>query len=179
MRRLRGCVFQPSADHARFVGKAFFDGQLAAAKMVQISSSMLKGEGWTKLTPDSQEQRCFGGRGGQFYRADHPGAKLAFRFRGSRCAIYDLLAPNGANVRVTVDGKVVSMACPRFDSYCWYTRLAMMPVFAGEDDEHEVELEVLEKQPDRTQVKNEDTNTPKYNGTCFQPCQIMLVGELL
>ena len=171
--------FQPSADHARFVGEAFFDGQLAAAKMVQISSSMLKGEGWTKLAPDSQEQRCFGGRGGQFYRADRPGAKLAFRFRGSRCAIYDLLAPNGANVRVTVDGKVVSMACPRFDSYCWYTRLAMMPVFAGEDGEHEVELEVLEKQPDRTQVKNEDTNTPKYNGTCFQPCQIMLVGELL
>ena len=169
----------PSVDHGKFLGKPFFDSQLAAAKMVPIDASMLKGEGWTKLSPDSPEQKHFSGRGGQFYRADRPRARLVFRFRGTRCDIYDLLAPNGANVRVSVDGKVVCAVCPRFDSYCWYTRLATLPVYCGKDGVHDVEIEVLEKQPDRTQVKHEATNTPKYDGTLFQPCQIMLVGELL
>ena len=169
----------PSVDHGEFLGKPFFDGRLAAAKMVPVDASMLKGEGWTKLSPDVPEQTRFGGRGGQFYRADRPGARLVFRFRGTRCDIYDLLAPNGANVRVSVDGRVACVACPRFDSYCWYTRLATMPVYCGKDGVHDVEIEVLEKQPDRAQVKHEATNTPKYNGTFFQPCQIMLVGELL
>ena len=169
----------PSVNHGKFLGKPFFDARLAAAKMVAIDESMLKGGGWTKLSPDVPEQKGFGGRGGQFYRADRPGAKLVFRFRGTQCEIYDLLAPKGANVRVTVDGRVVCAACPRFDSYCWYTRLASMPIFAGRDGEHAVEIEVLEKQPDRTQVKHENTATPKYDGTYFQPCQIMLVGELI
>ena len=169
----------PPVDHGEFLGKPFFDGRLAAAKMMPVDASMLKGEGWTRLLPDVPEQKSFGGRGGQFYRADRPGAKLVFRFRGTQCSIYDLLAPKGANVRVTVDGKVVCAACPRFDSYCWYTRLASMPVYCGENCEHDVEIEVLEKQPDRTQVKHENTATPKYDGTYFQPCQIMLVGELI
>ena len=169
----------PLVDHGKFLGKPFFDGRLAAAKMVPIDVSMLKGVGWTKLSPDAPEQKSFGGRGGQFYRADRPGVKLVFRFRGTQCEIYDLLAPKGANVRVIVDGKVTCAARSRFDSYCWYTRLASMPVFAGQDGEHAVEIEVLEKQPDRAQVKHENTATPKYDGTYFQPCQIMLVGELI
>ena len=28
-------------------------------------------------------------------------------------------------------------------------------------------------------VKAEDVNTPKYDGTWFQPCQIMVVGRIL
>lgn len=168
-----------SVNHGKFLGKPFFDGQLAAAKMVPIDVTMMKGEGWTKLSPDAPEQKRFGGRGGQFYRADRPGAKLVFRFRGTQCSVYDLLAPRGANVRVTVDGNVTCATCPRFDSYCWYTRLASMPVYDGKDGMHDVEIEVLEKQPDRTQVKREATNTPKYDGTFFQPSQIMMVGELL
>jgi len=169
----------PPADHAAFIGRPFYDGALAAAKMVPLEPSMLKGEGWTKLAPDTPEQKSFATRGGQFFRADRPGAKLVFRFRGTKCGIYDLMSPKGANVRIMVDGKVVRAANPRFDSYCWYTRLANMNVFDGAPGEHTVELEVLEKQPDRTQVKREDTNTPKYDGTYFQPCQIMLVGDLV
>lgn len=168
----------PPVAHGAFVGKPFFDGTLAAAKMVPVEPSMLKGEGWTKLDADAPEQKSFRGRGGQFYRADRPGAKLVFRFRGTTCKVYDLLSPKGANVRVTVDGKVVREACPRFDSYCWYTRLASLQVFDGADGEHVVEIEVLEEQPDRTQVKREDTKTSKYDGTYFQPCQIMIVGEI-
>ena len=64
-------------------------------------------------------------------------------------------------------------------SFCWYTRLAPLWVFDGEEGEHSVEIEVLEEQPDRSQVKREDVNTPKYDGTWFQPCQIMVVGRIL
>ena len=147
--------------------------------MVPIDSTMLVGEGWTKLAADEPEQKSFGKRGGQFWRADRPGAKLAFRFCGTKCGIYDLLAPKGANVRITLDGKVTRESCPRFDAWCWYTRLAPLWIFDGEEGEHSVEIEVLEKQPDRSQVTREDVNTPKYDGTWFQPCQIMVVGETM
>ena len=167
----------PPVGHAEFIGWPFFDGTLAEAKMVQITESMLVGDGWSKLADDEPEQKSFTNRGGQFWRADRPGAKLVFRFRGTKCGVYDLLAPKGANVRIAVDGKVTHESCQRFDSYCWYTRLAPLWVFDGVEGEHNVEIEVLEKQPDRTQVKREDVNTPKYDGTWFQPCQIMVVGD--
>ena len=169
----------PPVSHAAFVGKPFFDGTLAEAKMVPVCPSMMVGDGWTKLAADAPEQKSFANRGGQFWRADRPGAKLAFRFRGTKCGIYDLLAPKGANVRVTVDGKVTHPSCPRFDSYCWYTRLASFSIFDGSEGEHNVEIEILEKQPDRTLVKREDVSTPKYDGTWFQPCQIMVVGDVV
>ena len=84
-----------------------------------------------------------------------------------------------AEVSKTVDGEVTRESCPRFDSYCWYTRLAPLWIFDGADGEHSVEIEVLESQPDRSQVTREDVNTPKYDGTWFQPCQIMVVGETM
>lgn len=169
----------PPADHAPFVGKPFFDGTLAEAKMVPIDEAMLVGEGWTKLAADEPEQKSFANRGGQFWRADRPSAKLAFRFRGTKCGVYDLLAPKGANVRITVDGKVTRESCPRFDSYCWYTRLAPLWIFDGEEGEHSVEIEVLANQPDRTLVKKEPTDMSKYDGTWFQPCQVMVVGDVV
>lgn len=170
----------PPADHGKFVGKPFFDGKLAAAKMVPVDSSMMVGDGWTKLAADEPEQKSFSGRGGQFYRAEKPGDRLMFRFRGTKCMVYDLLAPKGANVRVIVDGKVVRAANPRFDGYCWYTRLSTLNVFDGADGEHSVEIEVLPKQPERMLLKKEiDTACEKYDGTWFQPCQIMLVGDVV
>lgn len=170
----------PPVDHAPFVGRPFFDGTLAEAKMVPIDEAMLSGKGWTKLAADAPEQKAFAKRGGQFYRADRPGAKLAFRFRGTRCGIYDLLSPKGANVRVSVDGKVTRRSIPRFDGYCWYTRLAPMFVFDGADGEHAVEIEVLPDQPERKLLKADiDTASGRFDGTWFQPCQIMLVGDIL
>ena len=167
----------PPVNHVAFVGKPFFDGLLAEAKMVPIEEGMLVGEGWTKLAADAPEQRLFEKRGGQFWRADRPGAKLKFRFRGTKCGIYDLIGPKGANVRITVDGKVTRQFCPRFDLFCSFTRLSSLWVFDGSKGEHSVEVEVLKQQPDRTKVKKEPTNTPKYDGTWFQPCQIMVVGD--
>ena len=170
----------PPVDHAMFVGKPFFDGKLAAAKMVPLDPSMMVGDGWTKLGADVPEQKSFAGRGGQFYRAEKPGDKLVFRFRGTKCGIYDLLAPKGANIRITIDGKVTRESCPRFDGYCWYTRLASLIVFDSVDGEHSIEIEVLAEQPERKLLRKEiDTACEKYNGTWFQPCQIMLVGDIV
>ena len=97
----------------------------------------------------------------------------------SKCGVYDLLAPKGANVRITVDGKVTRESCPRFDAWCWYTRLAPLWVFDGAEGEHSVEIEILEEQPDRTLVRKEPTDTSKYDGTWFQSCQIMVVGDVV
>jgi len=169
----------PPVDHAPFVGKVFRSDEMTAAKMVPVDPAMMKGEGWTKLPADSSEQRGFGGRGGQFYRAARPGDRLVFRFTGPTCRIYDLMGPKGAGLRVTVDGKVTRTFHSRFDAFCRGTRLATMGIYEGKAGEHSVEIEVLEKQPDRSLVKNDDTNTPRYDGTHFQPCQILVLGDVL
>jgi len=64
--------------------------------------------------------------------------------------------------------------------HCWYTRLATLNVFDGADGEHSVEIEVLAEQPERKLIKKEiDTACEKYDGTWFQPCQIMLIGDIV
>lgn len=169
----------PPVDHSRFVGHPYYEGVFSRATMVPVTAAMLKGEGWEKLGATDPVQKSFAARGGQVWRASKPGARLIFRFRGRYCALYDLLSPKGANVRVKVDGKVTYAALPRFDSYCSYTRLATLSIYAGEEGEHLVEIEVLKEQPDRTKVTHEDSNTPKYDGTYFQVCKILLVGDIL
>ena len=58
--------------------------------------------------------------------------------------------------------------------------LATLNVFDGADGEHSVEIEVLAEQPERKLLKKEiDTACEKYDGTWFQPCQIMLIGDIV
>ncbi len=172
----------PPVSHAAFVGKPFFDGTFAAAKMVPVSEEMCCGE-WRRLPPDDPNQRRFERRGGQMWLAEKPGSKLCFRFKGTECRIYDLLGPDCAQVWITVDGKRMEWPTVRFDAYCTYYRLASLNVFSGADGVHTVEIEVDSDQPSRepihTRKPDEDLSQKKYDGTKFFPCQIMLVGDIV
>lgn len=121
-------------------------------------------------------------RVGQLWQASRPGDCLRFRFKGTTCKIFDLMGPNGAFVRIRVDGKDVGRV-KRFDSYCVHHRLAEFLVYDGVDGEHAVELEVDGEIPDRREILSRhpdaDLTDGKYQGTAFIMGKIELVGDLI
>ena len=171
-------------DTAAKLAKPFVEDHLEAAKMVEIEPSMLTGS-WVKLPATDGKARAFSGRMGDIWYASKPGDRIAFKFKGTCCRIYDLLGPDGGQVWVTVDGKRAAQPVARFDSYCTYHRIATLWAFSGADGVHTVEIEVDKDQPSRQPVafrlKNPavELAQEKYQGTKFWPAKIMLIGDLV
>lgn len=116
-------------------------------------------------------------------RAGKAGEVLRFKFKGTRCAIYDLLGPDLGQVVVTLDDaapKTVS----RFDGYSTYHRLGTL--FIGSelpDVVHSVKIEIHPEPPDKAAIlgkRGEKMDKPeRFQGTFFYPGAILLVGELV
>lgn len=171
-------------DHAAKLAKAFVPGNLESAKMVPVTESMLTGE-WTKLPETDSMQKAFGKRMGQVWKSGKPGSKLTFRFKGTMAGVYNLLTPAGGKIQVTVDGKPQPKPYQLFDSYCTSSRIGSLAMAQGLDpaQTHEVTIELLAEQPDRTillpKLKSPDElKQPKYNGTEVFFAQLMLIGDL-
>ena len=153
------------------------------AKMLPISEATLsKGvaaldmqtdkfaKGWANRLPD-------------LHKAAQPGDTVTFKFKGTRCAIYDIIGPDCGQVSVTLDNQPPKTVA-RFDSYCVYFRLASLMIGTElPDTEHSVKIEILAEQPDKAKIlaqRNEKMDKPeRFNGTAFYPGAIMLVGELV
>ncbi len=92
------------------------------AKIVPLQPNMLS-PGWKKLD-DKSPFKGFFNRMPEMWEATTPGEKITFRFKGTAVKLYDLLGPDGAKVKITLDGK--ECTAQRFDSYCSYHRLATL-----------------------------------------------------
>ena len=117
------------------------------------------------------------------HRAAAAGATLTFKFRGTRCAIYDVIGPDGGQVRVTLDHRAPEVR-PRFDSYCTYHRLNSFLIGSDLPDvEHTVTIELLDEAPDKAAIlaqRNQKIDDPKkFAGLTFSPGALLLVGELV
>ncbi len=151
------------------------------AKLVAITPDMLSGS-WKKLDPNEGLGRAFGNRLPSIWNGSTPGDKLSFKFKGTQVALYDLLGPDGGKVQITIDGKTLSPR-NRFDHYCTYHRLASLQIAQGlEDKEHEVTVEILPEQPDRSSVVDKVRDKPgfdpaKYDGTNMWVGYIMMIGD--
>lgn len=152
------------------------------AKLAPLQASMLSA-GWRKLPPEEGLAARFRHFMPEMWQAEKPGEKISFRFRGTTARLYDILGPDGAQVVVTLDGKV-SPPRPRFDKYCSYHRLATLGIGEGlEDKVHEVTVEIHPDQPDRSSVTDIEKTKPnfdpkKYDGTVLRVGSIMLIGDL-
>jgi len=176
----------PAVDHGPKLAKAFVEDNWESARMVPITASMLSGE-WKQLSPETGLGRTFGDRMGTLWEASKPGSKLSFEVRGSIVRVYDLLAPDGGQVTITVDDKARPKPVPRFDSYCTYPRIATLNVAEGltADEEHSVVIEIHPDQPDRSSVafrlKDPDVELkePKYQGTNIRVSHILVLGDVV
>ncbi len=153
------------------------------AKLLPISEAVLS-KGFAFLDP---QKEAFAKRWANYFsalhRAGEPGEVLTFKFKGTRCAIYDIIVPDCGQVRVTLDDQPPRTVL-RFDSYCTYHRLATLLVGTELPDAiHTVKIEIHPDSPDKAKIlgqRKETMDKPeRYQGTAFYPGAILLVGELV
>jgi len=153
------------------------------AQLLPISDATLT-KGFSLL--DSKTD-AFGKRWANRLSALHKGGAagdaITFKFKGTRCAIYDIIGPDCGQVVVTLDDQP-PRTVPRFDAYCTYHRLATLVIGSELPDAvHTVKLEIHPEPPDKAKIlsqRGEKIDKPeRYQGTAFYPGAILLVGELV
>lgn len=153
------------------------------AQLLPITAAQLS-PGFVALDPKADDLgKRFGNRLPHLHRATAAGATLTFKFKGTRCAIYDVIGPDGGQVRVTLDDRAPEVR-PRFDSYCTYHRLNSFLIGSElADTEHTVKIELLPEAPDKAKIlaqRNQTIDDPKkFAGLTFSPGAILIVGELV
>jgi hypothetical protein len=117
------------------------------------------------------------------HKGSKAGETLCFRFKGTRCSIYDIIGPDCGQVSVTLDDQPARVVS-RFDAYCVYHRLATMEIGSElPDTVHSVKIEILPEQPDKAAILAKNGNKidkpERFNDTAFYPGAILLVGQIV
>jgi lysophospholipase L1-like esterase len=152
-----------------------------SAKLVALDASMLS-PGWKKLSADE-------GLGKQFSKylpelwEGHAGDTLKFRFRGTSARLFDIMGPDAGQMRMTVDGIQNKDLISRFDVFCTYHRMNASHLWSGALGTHEVQIDIVPEQPDRSSVTDKEKSKPgfdpkRYDGTAIRIGWLMLLGDL-
>jgi hypothetical protein len=112
-----------------------------------------------------------------------PGQSIEFKFKGTHCAVYDIVGPAGGTVAVNLDGKA-QKPVQRIDAYCTYARLANFIVGTDlPEGTHTVRLELLADPIDKAAVlaknKNKIDKPERFAPLEFYPGGLLIVGELI
>lgn len=153
------------------------------AQLLPITAATLS-PGFKQLDPKTDDfGKRWASRMTTLHKGSLPGETITFKFKGTRCSIYDIVGPDCGQVIVTLDDQP-SKIVPRFDAYCTYHRLGTMVVGSDlEDKVHTVKLEIHPDQPDKAAILAKNGNKidkpERFNATAFYPGAILLVGEVV
>ena len=116
-------------------------------------------------------------------RLTQPGQSIEFKFKGTHCAVYDIVGPAGGKVAVTLDGGK-PFVVQRIDAYCTNARLSNFAVGTDlPEGLHTVRLELLADPIDKAailaQKKNKIDKPERFAPLHFFPGGLLLVGELV
>jgi lysophospholipase L1-like esterase len=116
-------------------------------------------------------------------RLTQPGQSIEFKFKGTHCAVYDIIGPAGGMVAVTLDGKALKPV-QRIDAYCTYSRLASFVVGTDlPEGVHSVRLELTADPIDKAAVlaknKNKIDKPERFAPLHFFPGALLILGELV
>lgn len=178
-------LFAAGKAGAHVPGKPLVADNYEKASMLPLEKAK-PGAGWTRLDPTTDPRaKSFANRMPGLYRADQPGTKLSFRFKGTAAGIYDLLGPDCGQLKVSVDGEKPRTVA-RIDGYCTYHRIAVLRLASGLPDAvHTIDIEIDSAVPDKAKILFPDNrpdmekNPTKYAGTTWYAGGIMLIGELV
>ncbi|WP_419581518.1 GDSL-type esterase/lipase family protein [Stieleria magnilauensis] len=158
------------------------DDNWERAKMVAIEPEMLTGN-WTKLPADHALAKRFQRNMPELYQAEEPGATLTFTFEGTNAAIFDLVGPDGGQLRVRLDDNEVTRN--RIDGYCTYHRMATLRIGSElSPGRHSVTIELTPQQLDKREILFErnrsdfDGKPDKYKNHTWYASSLMLIGDL-
>lgn len=153
------------------------------AHLVSIKPEMLSGE-WKKLPADHRLANRFKRNMPELYHAVSPGATLSFKFEGTAVGIFDLLGPDGGQLKVQLDDSDPVMR-NRIDGYCTYHRMAKLNI--GGELKPGVHTVTVTLTPDSIDKKailfernrgNLKSHPEKYQGLTWYPASLMLIGDL-
>ena len=165
------------------IGPALDPANWERAKLVPITGAKLSAglaptdmatdafaKGWSKRLP-------------AMVKLTQPGQSIEFRFKGTHCAVYDVVGPAGGMVAVTLDGKA-QKSVQRIDAYCTYPRLSTFVVGTDlPEGEHTVRLELLADPIDKAAVlaknKNQIDKPERFAPLHFFPGALLVVGDLV
>jgi hypothetical protein len=153
------------------------------AKMVPIKPEMLRGE-WKKLPADHPLSKRFRRNMPELYQAVKPGATLSFRFSGTTAGVFDILGPDGGQLRYQVN-ESKGATRNRIDGYCTYHRMSKLNV-ANEINPgvHLVEITLTPERLDKAKILFEKNRgdlaakPEKYRDHTWYASSIMLIGDL-
>jgi len=171
------------AAGAHILPQPFIATNYENAKLVPITEAALS-PGFKFLDPQKDAfGKGWANRMTALHKATQAGETIAFKFKGTRAAIYDIIGPDCGQVVVTLDSKPAKIV-PRFDAYTTYHRLATLMIGTDLPDEvHTVKIEIHPEQPDKVAMlakRNDKMDKPeRFNGTAFYPGAILLVGEIV
>jgi len=160
----------------------------AAAKLVPLSEGMLTGE-WQKLDGGEKGDEIakrFAKFLPQMWRTSVPGSALGLKFKGEVIGFFDVVGPDGGQLKVKVDEGEEKIV-PRFDAYCVYHRLSKFQAGSGlaGDVVHTVSVTLDSAGPDKRTVlfeKNRpdfDKNPEKFAPKVWNVGAVMLIGEVV
>jgi len=158
-------------------------GNYERAALVPLTAAMVS-SGFRRLDPKTDEfGKRWANRLTSLHEAVKAGEALSFRFKGTRCAIYDVIGPDGGQVTVTLDDQPPRVV-PRFDAYCTYHRLSSFVIGTDlPDTVHTVRIEVHPESPDKAKILAQRQQTidkpERYAGAAFHPGALLLVGEIV
>lgn len=172
-------------NHASLLEKTYVADNLQDAKMIPIIPKFLHGT-WTKLEPGNPLFWATK-RADDIWTSGTPGDSVSFKVKAKEVKLYDLLGPNGGQVRIFVNGKENSHLSPLFDSFCTYHRLGTLYIAGGLDPnvENVVTVVIDKDQPDRSSIAfrlqdpEKELAEPKYQGTNVWFGSIMVLGDVL
>ncbi len=165
------------------LGTPFIATNYESAKLLPITEATLS-SGFKLLDPKTDPfGKSWAKRMTTLHQGTKPGEVISFKFKGTRCAIYDIVGPNCGQVIVTLDDQPAKIV-PRFDAYCTYSRLNTLMIGSGLTDAvHSVKIEIHPEQPDKATILAKNKNTidkpERFDGTSFYPGAILLVGEIV
>ncbi len=168
---------------AHVLGAPFIATNYEQAKLLPITAATLS-KGFTLLDPKTDAfGKNWANRMTTLHKGSQPGETITFKFKGTRCSIYDIIGPDCGQVSITLDDQPAKIV-PRFDAYCTYHRLSALVIGSDlEDKVHTVKIEIDAKQPDKATILAKNGNKidkpERFDATAFYPGAILLVGEMV
>ncbi|NBV48249.1 MAG: SGNH/GDSL hydrolase family protein [Verrucomicrobia bacterium] len=183
VRSLPALALANNAPTVHVSNLALDPANLERAKLIPVTAAKLSAglapadmatdafaKGWAKRLP-------------AMVKLTQPGQSLEFKFKGTHCAVYDVVGPAGGVVAITLDGKA-QKPVQRIDAYGTYPRLGSFIVGTDlPEAEHTVRLELLADPIDKAAVlaknKNRIDKPERFAPLHFFPGALLIVGELV
>jgi len=155
------------APQPHTLAKSLSARNMEGAVQMPITREMLSGD-WRDVVPAEVAGRGFTNHFDRLWVTQTPGAKLTFKFSGTRAWIFNVFGPGTGKAKVTVDG-IEKGIRQQVDPWSFYYRLGSLEIASNlPDGEHTATVELLPDPPDRAVSIESAKKSNRYKPADFK-----------